>query len=162
MALGGTLLQIMSLGGPLLLVLVASQTTAKTLGHDHVSNYRLPRNQPEQLKFTEVSGLWDDKNTFFTPNLVRANINGNLTGCPWRYVVDHNFNRYPQYIYRAECDRSNMNKCHGVLGTSRCTCTEVEYSIPILERRSCDSSSGEQHWVISGMTFSGACVPRFN
>ena len=127
---------------------------------------RSQRNLPEQIAFDEVTGSWDDKNTFFTPDLVLVNItyqNKSNTPCPWRYEVDHDFNRYPQYIYYAKCEVPHT--CHdpdGVLGTLQdCVCTEVNYTIPTLKRTTCDSSNGGQQWIISQTTFSGACVPKF-
>ena len=155
------------------MLLLATESTARTLWRDdnhngaehHKELLRLQRNLPKQLKFDQVVAFWDDKNSFFTPQLVQANItyqNKNFTPCPWRYVVDHDFNRYPQYIYYAECDASNQNNCHnaGLLGT-QCICGEVQYTIPTLKRTTCDSSTGEQQWTISQTTFPGACVPRF-
>ena len=161
------------------MLLLATESTARTpwrhtrdetISHNGAEHHRellrLQRNLPDQIKFDEVISSWDDRNTFFTPQLVQANItyqNKSYTPCPWRYVVDHDFNRYPQYIYQIECDASNKYKCHnpaGVLGTN-CECRKVQYTIPTLKRTACDSSTGEQHWIISQTTFPGACVPRF-
>lgn len=160
------------------MLLLATESTARTpwkhakddtISH-HGDNYhrellRSRRNLPEQIEFDEVIGSWDDKNTFFTPELVEVIItyqNKNKTLCPWRYEVDHDFNRYPQYIYYAKCDVSTCHNPGGLLGTQQdCICTEVNYTIPTFNRTTCDSSTSEQQWIISQTTFPGACVPKF-
>ena len=160
------------------MLLLATESTARTPwkhtrddkishhgDHYHKELPRSRRNIPDQIQFDEVTGSWDDKNTFFTPDLVLVNItyqNKSMTPCPWRYEVDHDFNRYPQYIYYAQCDTHTCHDPGTLLGTQKdCICTEVNYTIPTLKRTTCNSSTNEQQWIISQTIFPGACVPRF-
>lgn len=129
---------------------------------------RLQKNVPQQqLEFSNVISYWDDIYTFFTPDLATVSAtyqNRSHTPCPWTYVLDHDFNRHPQYIYQAHCDPSNNYLCQNTdqAEWSECTCQHVEYNIPVRKRINCDSTTGEQHWVISNEIVYGACVPRFN
>lgn len=122
--------------------------------------------QQQQLQFDSVTSNWDNVNTFFTPQLDQVTAiykNHTYNPCPWTYEVDHDFNRYPQYIHHARCHPSNDNNVcyHSDQLSSNCICQQVNYTIPILTRTKCDHSTAEQHWTIDEAIVYGACVPRF-
>ena len=155
------------------MLLLAMESTASTLYRPKrdaqqfsLGLLRVQRNAQQQLEFNSINSNWDNLYTFFTPQLDQASAiyqNHTYTPCPWTYTVDHDFNRYPQYLYHARCDPSNKYKCyHSNQLSSRCSCQQVNYTIPTLTRTKCDSSTGEQHWTIDEAIVYGACVPRFN
>lgn len=169
----------------LALLLLATESTGSTLWrhtrdiaeqnsgqHDAKQFRELPRlrkNEPQQqLEFTKVLSNWDNMYSFFTQeiaNKVNATYhNKSRTPCPWTYEVDHDFNRYPQYIHQARCSPSNNKKCYSIneVEWSQCSCEAVNYTMPVLKRNHCNSTTGEQSWIISEAIVYAACVPRYN
>ena len=152
-------------------LLIAMECTANSLYRPseqyNLGLLRLRKTTPQQqqLEFNSVISNWDSMDTFFTPQLAQVSAtyqNHTYTPCPWTYIVDHNFNRYPQYLYHARCDPSNNYKCYHGDKLSQCSCQQVNYTIPILTRTRCDDSTAEQHWTVDQAIVYGACVPRFN
>lgn len=102
---------------------------------------------------------WDDTNTFFSPKFdqIRATYKSNdTTPCPWQYIAEHDFNRYPQYLQNVSCLQSSCTR-HNIPGTS-CECREVGYTVTILNRTQCET--GKQEWMTADITVNVACVPR--
>ena len=105
-----------------------------------------------QPQFTSVNGNWDTMHTFFTPQIdqVRATYsNSSLTPCPWKYVEEHDVNRYPQYIHHVHC---LQNVCENL---ESCECRPVKYNATVLER------TPEQQWRTTNLTINVTCVPHF-
>lgn len=161
-------LQVSSLLLALIMLPLAMESIAKTLqrptrNHHYPDQHRelsrLRKNEPQQLEFDRVISFWDNKDDFFSPALVQIKLtygNENHTPCPWRYETQHSFNHYPQYIHQVRC---NSAQCQNFVAMGDCTCKEVGYQIPILNRTECNSATGEQHWEIAQTTVSAACVP---
>ena len=122
----------------------------------------LRSNLLNQLQLINLTGTWDNRDTFFNPQLaiVRNTYqNKSHTPCPWTYVVERDINRYPQYIQNVKCSSFACYNSEGVghEGGS-CACTEVKYNIPILQRTKCDSDG--EHWEVDSAIVHVACVPH--
>ena len=102
---------------------------------------------------------WDTENTVFENQngTSRAKITGESSNslCQWSYEVEHDANRYPQYIYQAKC---NSSTCTGYNGKT-CTCKAISYLIPVLKRQSCNPATGVQYWNVVNVAVTTACVP---
>jgi len=120
----------------------------------------------EQQFIDLTANGWDDTNTFFgsqeldkTRNTYKS---GDKTPCPWRYIAEHDFNRYPQYLQNVSCLQTSCTH-HNTPGT--CECREVGYTVQILKRTQCvdsmgNSSTGQQEWKATNIIVNVACVPR--
>lgn len=162
-----------------MLLIATESTTARTLytatrdytedviSHDDAKGLlRLRKNEPQQLLLSKVIANWDTTDTFFNQELAQTSViyhNKSFTPCPWSYVSNHDFNRYPQYIQNVNCNSSTCHDNTGkMLNQDVCTCREVFYNIPTMVRINCDSSVDKQQWKINYTLVSGACVPHFN
>lgn len=120
------------------------------------------RNQHSDLQLSRLTGTWDNRDTFFIPELARANAtyqNRRYTPCPWRYEEQYNVNRYPRYIHNVNCHSPICydNTGHG-MSLDKCTCKEVKYTMPTLWNVTCNSGQCSR---INSTIVNVACVPHF-
>ena len=122
----------------------------------------LRSNLVNQLQLSNLTGTWDNQNSFFNPQLAKVKEtyqNKSHTPCPWRYVVKQDTNRYPQYVQDVSCNSSTCYNSEGAEGAGSCNCTEVKYNLRILRRTKCNSDG--EHWEVASAAVNVACVPRF-
>lgn len=123
----------------------------------------LRSNVLNQPNLSNLTGTWDDSNTFFSPDLARVNAtyqSKSYTPCPWKYEEQYDTNRYPRYIHSVSCH--SPQHCYDTEGhvIGSCTCQEVKYTMPIMLRTKC--SSDGQDWEMKYTAVNVACVPRFH
>lgn len=76
--------------------------------------------------------------------------------CPWHYEVDFNSSRFPQVMYRAQCDNSTW--CDNTNGrTYRCL-PLVQYQVPILLGTECNLFENTE-WSLNFVDIPIACYP---
>jgi len=101
---------------------------------------------------------WDRTDTFFQNDDIN-NVNNEISPaslCPWSYELEHDINRYPQYMYQAKC---NTTTCNGYSGSKTCMCTPISYPMPVMKRQSCNPATGMQSWSPISFTVTTGCVP---
>lgn len=121
----------------------------------------LRSNLVNRLQLSNLTGTWDNPDTFFNPQLAKVRHtyqNKSHTPCPWTYEAEQDTNRFPQYIQNVMCSSTTCYNSAGVEGGA-CACVRVKYNMPILRRTKCNSEG--QHWEVDSAIVHVACVPRF-
>jgi len=110
----------------------------------------------------DVRFSWDTDITFFESQTIDKQkedaAKPEKVPCTWTYEKEHQESRFPQYIHQAKCDH---DKCTGY-NDQECFCDLVYYSMPVLERQSCDPLTGQQYWNITYIEVATACAPFFD